>query len=65
MAAQTVTDRISPYELIRLAKSRRVTADNYKMGGETSPATTFTVTFVVTPGSTPTGYAITCDYSST
>lgn len=65
MAAQTVTDRMSVYELIRLAKSRRVTADNYKMGGESSPATTFTVTFVVTPGSTPTGYAVTCDYAST
>ena len=65
MAAQTVTGRISIQELVRLAKSRRVGADNYKLGGETSPATTFTVTFVVTPGSTQGAETVTCDYAST
>lgn len=65
MAAVDVTGRVSPRELIRLAANRRESADNYKLGGETGKATTFTVTFVVTTGSSPSADTITCDYAST
>lgn len=54
-------NRVNIRSIERIAKARRVSADNYKWTGETSAATTYTVTIVATPA---TG-GITIDYAST
>lgn len=65
MAAVDVTGRVNPRSLARLGAQRRVSADNYKGGGESGRATTWTVTFVVTTTADQGGETITADYSST
>lgn len=65
MTPVTVTGRVNPRTLARIGAARRVSGDNYKGAGETSAATTWTLTAVVTVGSTPGSEAITLDYAST
>lgn len=65
LAAVDVTGRINPRSVARLGAQRRVSADNYKGGGESGRATTYTLTIVVTTTATAGGETLTADFAST
>lgn len=65
MAAVDVTGRVNPRTMARIGLQRRVSADNYKMGGESGKPTTFTLTYVCTTTATPGGETATLDYAFT